>query len=88
MNVRFAYKHYSAAAEAAETPTWRTVYTLGLMRAAAVNHGGFVAFVGDSGYGSDWPDPRPTGLSDQLQGSVGKKTKITSRDNSNYSRFC
>jgi hypothetical protein len=53
-----AYKHYFDAARAADTPTWRTVYTLGLMCVSAVYHGNLVAFVGDSGYGSDWPDPR------------------------------
>jgi len=53
-----AYKRYVVAAQAADTPTWRTVYTIGLMCASAVYHGGLVAFVGDSGYGSDWPDPR------------------------------
>jgi hypothetical protein len=58
MNVYVAFKRYFDAAKAAETPTWRTVYLLGLMCATAVDHGGFVAFVGDKGYGNDWPDPR------------------------------
>jgi hypothetical protein len=30
---------------------------LGMMCAAAVDNGGFLAFVG-RGYGGDWPDPR------------------------------
>ena len=58
MSVYGAFKRYFDAAQAAETPTWRTVYLLGLMCATAVNHGGFVAFVGETGYGNDWPDPR------------------------------
>jgi hypothetical protein len=59
MNVYVAFKRYFDAAQTAETPTWRTVYVLGLMCATAVDHGGFVAFVGEAGYGNDWPDPRP-----------------------------
>ena len=58
MNASFASRHYFDLAQRADTPTWRTVYTLGLMCAHAVNYGGFVAFVGYTGYGGDWPDPR------------------------------
>jgi|HubBroStandDraft_6_1064221.scaffolds.fasta_scaffold1926908_2 hypothetical protein len=58
MNVYVAFKRYFDAAKTAETPTWRTVYLLGIMCATAVNHGNLVAFVGEAGYGSDWPDPR------------------------------
>jgi hypothetical protein len=57
MNVYVGFKRYFDAAKTAETPTWRTVYLLGLMCATAVKHGSLVAFVGEAGYGSDWPDP-------------------------------
>jgi hypothetical protein len=60
MNELTAFKHYFDAVEAAETPTWRSVFMLGLMCAAAVSHGSLVAFVDDTGYGTDWPDPRTT----------------------------
>jgi hypothetical protein len=50
-------KLYSEHARPATSASWRTVYMLGLMCAAAVDHGAFVAFVG-KGRGADWPDPR------------------------------
>jgi len=52
-----ASKRYFDRAQAAANPSWRTVYMLGQMCAAAVDHGTLVAFVG-RGYGADWPDPR------------------------------
>jgi hypothetical protein len=48
---------YAERAKAATCPACRTVNMLGMMCAAAVDNGGFLAFVGQ-GYGSDWPDPR------------------------------
>jgi hypothetical protein len=60
MNVHIAYQRYLDAAKATESPTWRTVYVLGLMCAIAISYGDLVAFVGNDGYGSDWPDPRLT----------------------------
>ena len=59
MDELIAFKRYFEAASAAPSPTWRTVYLLGLMCAAAVNHRSLVAFVDNTGYGHDWPDPRP-----------------------------
>ena len=50
---------YAERAKAATCPVSRTVNMLGMMCAAAVDNGGFLAFVGQ-GYGSDWPDPRGT----------------------------
>lgn len=52
-----ASKLYAERAKAAGDPTWRTVYMLGLMCAAAVDRGAFVAFVG-KGEGANWPDAR------------------------------
>ena len=51
------FKHYAERAKAAACPTCRTVNMIGMMCAAAVDNGGFLAFVGQ-GYGGDWPDPR------------------------------
>lgn len=48
---------YAERAKGAACPTCRTVNMLGMMCAAAINNGGFLAFVGH-GYGGDWPDPR------------------------------
>jgi hypothetical protein len=53
-----ALHHYFAAATGAETSTWRTVYMIGMQCAKAVDAGDFVAFVGKSEAGADWPDPR------------------------------
>jgi hypothetical protein len=50
---------YAERARAATCPVNRTVNMLGMMCAAAVENGGFLAFVG-KGYGGDWPDPRET----------------------------
>jgi hypothetical protein len=70
MEVYVAYKRYFDAAKAAETPTWRTVYLLGLMCATAVNQDDFIAFVGNAGYAADWPDPRLYGSSSPVQGKT------------------
>jgi hypothetical protein len=51
------FKLYAERAKAAACPTCRTVNMIGMMCAAAVGNGGFLAFVGH-GYGGDWPDPR------------------------------
>ena len=51
------FELYSERAKAAKCPVCRTVNMLGMMCAAAVENGGFLAFVGD-GHGGDWPDPR------------------------------
>ena len=67
MNARAAAKHYFDLAESADTPTWRTVYTLGLMCAVAVTYGDIVTFVGHTGYGGDWPDPRLARSADHLR---------------------
>ena len=56
-----AFHHYFGAAVGAETPAWRTLYMLGMMCAKAVETAAFVAFVGKSEAGADWPDPRPCG---------------------------
>ena len=51
------FETYAERAKAATCPVCRTVNMLGMMCAAAVDNGGFLAFVGQ-GYGGDWPDPR------------------------------
>ena len=48
---------YADRAKAATCPACRTVNMIGMMCAAAINQGAFLAFVGQ-GYGGDWPDPR------------------------------
>ena len=53
------FELYAERAKAATCPISRTVNMLGMMCAAAVENGGFLAFVG-KGYGGDWPDPRET----------------------------
>lgn len=62
MNTTAMFKLYAERAKASECPTWRTVNMLGMMCAAAVRTGGFLAFVGQ-GYGGDWPDPRDSAMS-------------------------
>jgi LSD1 subclass zinc finger protein len=57
MNPTRMFQHYADGAKAADCSTCRTVNMLGMMCAAAVDNGGFLAFVGQ-GYGGDWPDPR------------------------------
>ncbi|MBV9551538.1 MAG: hypothetical protein JO032_01975 [Alphaproteobacteria bacterium] len=51
------FELYAERAKAATCTSCRTVSMLGMMCAAAVEHGGFLAFVGQ-GHGGDWPDPR------------------------------
>jgi hypothetical protein len=60
MDAQLAYEHYAKALEAAETPTWRTVYALGLMCAGAVALGKLVTFVGSTAQEGNWPDPSLT----------------------------
>jgi len=57
MNATAMFTLYAERAKEAVCPTCRTVNMLGMMCAAAVDNGGFLAFVG-RGYGGDWPDPR------------------------------
>jgi hypothetical protein len=57
MNATQTFELYAERAKAATCPVCRTVNMLGMMCAAAVDNGGFLAFVG-RGYGADWPDPR------------------------------
>ena len=57
MDATTMFQLYADRAKAAACPTCRTVNMLGMMCAAAVDNGGFLAFVG-RGYGGDWPDPR------------------------------
>jgi hypothetical protein len=59
MDATRMFDDYAARAKAARCPVCRTVNMLGMMCAAAVGNGGFLAFVGP-GYGGDWPDPRET----------------------------
>lgn len=59
MKVKAIFDLYAERAKAATCPTCRTVNMLGMMCAAAVENGSFLAFVGQ-GYGGDWPDPRET----------------------------
>ena len=53
------FQSYAERAKATSCATCRTVNMLGMMCAAAIDNGGFLAFVGQ-GYGGDWPDPRYT----------------------------
>jgi hypothetical protein len=57
MNATKMFQAYAERAKAAPDPTSRTVNMIGMMCAAAIESGGFLAFVGQ-GYGGDWPDPR------------------------------
>ena len=57
MNTTPMFDTYAERAKAATCPVCRTINMLGMMCAAAVENGGFLAFVGQ-GYGGDWPDPR------------------------------
>lgn len=68
MNSTRMFEAYAARAKAATCPTSRTVNMLGMMCAAAIGNGGFLAFVGQ-GYGSDWPDPRETAAREPDAGS-------------------
>jgi len=60
MNPSRMFQVYAQRAKAATSATSRTVSMLGMMCAAAVDNGSFLAFVG-RGYGGDWPDPREEG---------------------------
>ena len=57
MNASCMFETYAQRAKTATCATCRTVNMIGMMCAAAIDNGGFLAFVGD-GYGGDWPDPR------------------------------
>ena len=59
MNATRMFDTYAERAKTASCPVCRAVNMLGMMCAAAVDNGGFLAFVG-KGYGGDWPDPRET----------------------------
>jgi hypothetical protein len=59
MNPTRMFEAYAERAKKATCGTCRIVNMLGMMCAAAVDNGGFLAFVG-KGYGGDWPDPRET----------------------------
>jgi hypothetical protein len=59
MNVARMFDAYAERARSATCTVCRTVNMLGMMCAAAVDNGGFLAFVG-KGHGGDWPDPRET----------------------------
>jgi hypothetical protein len=61
MNTTAMFKLYAERAKASDCATWRTVNMLGMMCAAAVRNGGFLAFVGE-GHGGDWPDPRDSAM--------------------------
>lgn len=68
MNASDMFQVYADRAKAATCPACRTVNMIGMMCAAAVNNGGFLAFVGQ-GYGADWPDPRETTADRRGEGS-------------------
>jgi hypothetical protein len=57
MDATRMFDAYADRAKAAVCPACRTVNMIGMMCAAAINQGSFLAFVGQ-GYGGDWPDPR------------------------------
>ncbi|HZK89184.1 MAG TPA: hypothetical protein VFC56_03460 [Stellaceae bacterium] len=68
MNATEMFDLYAERARAATCPTCRVVNMLGMMCAAAVDNGGFLAFVGQ-GHGGDWPDPRETAVSRRTEDS-------------------
>jgi hypothetical protein len=59
MNATRMFELYAERAKAATCPACRTVNMIGMMCAAAIDNGSFLAFVGQ-GYGGNWPDPRET----------------------------
>lgn len=67
MNATRMSQLYADRAKAAACPTCRTVNMLGMMCAAAIDNGGFLAFVGQ-GYGGDWPDPRASSAEPRSEG--------------------
>jgi hypothetical protein len=67
------FQLYAERAKAATCPTCRTVNMIGMMCAAAVDNGGFLAFVGQ-GYGGDWPDPRDSVERPHGEGSARRAT--------------
>ena len=69
MNASRMFEAYVEHAKATSCPTCRTMNMLGMMCAAAIDNGGFLAFVG-KGYGGDWPDPRETTEAPPNQGSA------------------
>ena len=74
MNPTQMYKLYTDRAKAAVCPTCRTVNMLGMMCAAAIDNGGFLAFVGQ-GYGGNWPDPRAEGAEPRSEGRPPRPVK-------------
>jgi len=69
MNATRMFQLYADRAKAATCPTCRIVNMLGMMSAAAIENGGFLAFVGQ-GYGGDWPDPRESAENRRGDGSA------------------
>lgn len=68
------FEEYAARAKGATCASCRTVNMLGMMCVAAVDNGGFLAFVGQ-GYGGDWPDPRETSERPRDTGSAPHATR-------------
>jgi hypothetical protein len=68
MNATEMFERYAERAKAATCPACRTVNMLGMMCAAAVDNGGFLAFVGQ-GYGGDWLDPRESTGGNGIRGA-------------------
>jgi hypothetical protein len=68
MNASQMFQTYAERAKAATCPVCRTINMIGMMCAAAVDNGGFLAFVGQ-GYGGDWPDPRESAASRRDDGN-------------------
>jgi len=71
MNATRMFQSYAERAKSASCPTCRTVNMIGMMCVAAVENGGFLAFVGQ-GYGGDWPDPRETAEPPHDAGSTSR----------------
>jgi hypothetical protein len=64
MNPTRMFYAYAMRSEGAATPALRTMCSLGMMCAKALEHGNIVGFIGQ-GYGADWPDPRDRSLNDR-----------------------
>lgn len=74
MNATRMFEAYAERAKSATCPICRAVSMIGMMCAAAVDNGGFLAFVGQ-GYGGDWPDPREPADRPRGAGPASNKTR-------------
>jgi hypothetical protein len=74
MNATRMFDLYAERAKAATCPACRTVNMIGMMCAAAIDNGSFLAFVGQ-GHGGNWPDPRETAGKERDEGPARRALK-------------